>query len=68
MFSGVNTTWRRAADGKIHAASGKDGHEIWAIPASGQPIVADVDGDGLLEVLAVGHDGTLRIIGQKGTH
>lgn len=51
-------------DGRLRAVSGKDGHEIWSIKASGKPIVADVDGDGFLEVLAVGDDGVLRVIGE----
>lgn len=33
------------------------------IRASGTPIVADVDGEGLVEVVAVGSDGILRVIG-----
>jgi len=38
--------------------------EVWTIAASGKPIVADVDGDGLVEVVAVGNDGVLRAIGE----
>ena len=32
--------------------------------AAGRPVVADVDGDGLVEVLAAGLDGILRLISQ----
>jgi len=51
-------------DGKIHAVSGSDGTPLWSINASGSPIIADVDGDGWTEILAVGHDGKLRIVGR----
>jgi hypothetical protein len=47
----------------MRAVSGKDGSEVWKIAASGRPIVADVDGDGMIEVIAVGYDGVLRVIG-----
>jgi hypothetical protein len=52
-------------DGRLHAVSGKDGHEAWSIEASGRPVIADVDGDHLVEVLAVASDGVLRVIGQS---
>ncbi|HEX5447333.1 MAG TPA: hypothetical protein VFW87_26195, partial [Pirellulales bacterium] len=50
-------------DGKVHAHRGSDGHELWTVDCSGMPIVADVDGDGWVEIVAVGQDGWLRVIG-----
>ena len=41
-------------DGQMRAVSGKDGHIVWSIAATGRPVIADVDGDRLVEVLAVG--------------
>jgi outer membrane protein assembly factor BamB len=52
-------------DSRLHAVSGKDGHEIWSVSASGPPIVADVDDDNLIDVLAVGSDGIMRIVGNQ---
>ena len=54
-----------SGDGKIHAVSGSDGNRLWSVDASGSPIIADVDGDGWTEILAVGLDGKLRIVGSK---
>jgi hypothetical protein len=53
-------------DGRLHAVRGKDGREVWSVPASGRPVVADIDGDGLAEVLTVGPDGVLRVVGAAG--
>jgi outer membrane protein assembly factor BamB len=52
-------------DVKLHAASGRNGAELWSLAAGGWPIAADVTGDGLVEILAVGSDGVLRIIGDE---
>jgi outer membrane protein assembly factor BamB len=50
-------------DGQMRAVSGKDGHTLWSIAATGRPAIADIDGDGFVEILAVGADGVLRAIG-----
>ncbi len=52
-------------DGKIHAVCGSDGKSVWSVDASGSPIIADVNGDGWAEILAVGLDSKLRIVGSK---
>ena len=33
--------------------------------ATGRPVIADVTGDGRVEVLVVGGDGVLRVVGQR---
>ena len=50
-------------DGRMKAVSGIDGREIWSFFVLGRPVVGDVDSDGLLEVLAMGYDGILPVIG-----
>ena len=49
-----------ATPAKGHAASRR---ELWSVAAPGTPIIADVDGNGWAEVVAISHDGKLRIIG-----
>lgn len=52
-------------DGQLHALRGTDGSSVWSIAAPGRPIIADVTGDGLAEILSVGPDSMLRIVGQQ---
>jgi outer membrane protein assembly factor BamB len=57
-----------ADDGRVHALRGTDGSEIWTIdlqahhgrpyPIDHAPLVADFDGDGVLDVFVVGGEGT----------
>lgn len=60
-------------DGVLRAVSGRDGQELWTVtnPAyrtnpSSQPAVADLDGDGRPEILALGSGGGLLVFDQTG--
>ncbi|HOX37627.1 MAG TPA: hypothetical protein PL033_06525 [Candidatus Brocadiia bacterium] len=51
------------SSGNLRAVRGTDGRGVWSLPVGdGQPILADADGDGLLEVVIVGGDGCLKVV------
>ena len=54
----------RTGDGVLRAFRGTDGEQVWelAVGGCGNPVLADCDADGLLEVLLVGADGRLKAI------
>lgn len=62
------------ADGVLRAVSGRDGHELWTVTNSafrtnpgGHLAVADIDGDGLIEIIAPKSGGGVIVFEHDGT-
>jgi hypothetical protein len=62
------------ADGVLRAVSGRDGHELWTVTNSafrtnpgGHLAVADLDGDGIVEIIAPKSGGGVIVFGHDGT-
>src|SRR5260221_10024667 len=62
------------ADGVLRAVSGRDGHELWTVTNSasrtnpgGHLAVADLDGDGVVEIIAPKNGGGVIVFGHDGT-
>ncbi|HYQ95105.1 MAG TPA: carboxypeptidase regulatory-like domain-containing protein, partial [Burkholderiales bacterium] len=62
------------ADGVLRALSGRDGHELWTVTdprfrtnSGGHLAVADLDGDGLVEIIAPKSGGGVIVFGHDGS-
>jgi hypothetical protein len=62
------------ADGVLRALSGRDGHELWTVTNSafrtnpgGHLAVADLDGDGIVEIIAPKSGGGVIVFGHDGS-
>ena len=62
------------ADGVLRALSGRDGHELWTVTdphfrtnPGGHLAVADLDGDGIVEIIAPKSGGGVIVFGHDGT-